>query len=86
MDIEKLVERECKYRNEDSKLGEHDKAYEYNLRKVHANWGSVKDRHQIQLALDNARWFYAKGGNTHENTAACVYLYTLLEELKNENL
>jgi hypothetical protein len=73
MNIEKLIKRDA-YRDD-----EHDKAYAKALRSIYE---LIKNNSKDELLFYQkfARDAYAKGGNTHNNTARCVITYELLKQ------
>jgi DnaJ-domain-containing protein 1 len=80
MDIEKLIERECKYRNDKDDV--HDKAYEKALRNSYEKYKAVTTLSSVRFLLEMARKNFASGGSTHTNVADCMVLCEMETELE----
>lgn len=82
MDIEKLIERECKYRNKNDESGIHDRAYEKALRESFKKYGDLTDETIIRIQLDAARERFRLHISRHVDVADCMVLYEIGEEVK----
>ena len=80
MDIEKLIERECKYRHENDESGIHDKAYEKAIRESFKKYGDLTDKSIITFQLNAARERFRVHISRHIDVADCMVLFELLNE------
>ena len=86
MDIEKLIERECKYRHEDGDSGIHDRAYEKALRESYDRYKDIPQGN-IELFLKMARQNFKNSEilSSHKHVADCMVLFEIKEEIKKGN-
>jgi hypothetical protein len=81
MNIEKLIEKLCKYRHEDNESGIHDRAYEKALRESFKKYGDLTDKSIIAFQLDAARERFRLHISRHVDVADCMILYEIGEEI-----
>ena len=80
MDIEKLIERECKNRHANDECGIHDRAYEKAIRESFEKYGDLTDKILISIQLNAARERFRVHISRHIDVADCMVLFELLNE------
>lgn len=79
MDIEKLIESECKYQHEDSDSGIHDRAYKAQIIEAYKLYKDFS-LGQLKVAQLLARDEFKVNGSTHAAVAKCMVVAELIKD------
>lgn len=79
MDIEKLIERECKNRHEDNDSGVHDRAYQQALKRSYNHYKDMS-LGKLEMCLEIARDQFKTEFSNHRSVANCMVIYELIKE------
>ena len=86
MDLDKLIEKSCRHRNEDNELGVHDRAYERALRDAYIMYGHIDNLNRLKLYQQMARENFRYEGSTHRNVAKCIILQEMINEIEDSEM